>query len=101
MRGTLIYNLESCRIKWKALANGKDLLMAYKSRDFLKLTENTAYIDKVDMDFMIMVHDNITIYESGRIIIKFYDGTKIEYCWFGRHDALICGRSFFCLFLSI
>lgn len=31
------------------------------------------------MDFMIMVHDNITIYESGRIIIKFYDGTEIEY----------------------
>lgn len=53
--------------------------MAYKSRDFLKLTENTAYIDKVDMDFMIMVLDNITIYESCRIIIKFYDGTKIEY----------------------
>lgn len=53
--------------------------MAYKSRDFLKLTENTAYIDKVDMDFMIMVPDNITIYESGRIIIKFYDGTEIEY----------------------
>ena len=73
-------NLESCRVKWKALASGKDLLMVYKSRDFLKLTENTAYIDKVDMDFMIMVLDNITIYESGRIIIKFYDGTKIEYC---------------------
>lgn len=75
--------------------------MAYKSRDFLKLTENTAYIDKVDMDFMIMVLDNITIYESGRIIIKFYDGTKIEYCWFGRPDALICGRSFLFVFVDL
>ncbi|MDO4302011.1 MAG: recombinase family protein [Clostridia bacterium] len=76
----IIDNLESCRVKWNVLASGEDLLMAYKARDFLKLTENAEHIDKVDTDFMIRVLDNITIYESGKIIIKFYDGTEIEYC---------------------
>lgn len=61
-------------------ANGDDLLTAYKAKDFLKLTENAESITKVDTDFMIRVLDNITIYENGKIIIKFYDGTEIEYC---------------------
>jgi hypothetical protein len=61
-------------------ANVDDLLTAYRARDFLKLTENSEHIDKFDTDFMIRVLDNITIYENGKIIIKFYDGTEIEYC---------------------
>jgi len=34
------------------------------------------------MDFMIRVLNNITVYEKGKIIIKFYDGAEIEYCCF-------------------
>lgn len=60
--------------------NGDDLLIAYRARDFLKLTETSEHIDKVDTDFMIRVLDNITIYENGKIIIKFYDRTEIKYC---------------------
>ena len=75
---TIIENIETCRAKWKAQANGDDLLTAYRAKEFLKLTENAESINKVDTDFMIRVLDNITIYESGNIIISFYDGTKIE-----------------------
>lgn len=77
---TIIENIESCRTKWKAQANGDDLFTAYRAKDFLKLTENAESINKVETEFMIRVLDNIIIYESGDIIINFYDGTKIEYC---------------------
>lgn len=77
---TIIDNIESCKAKWTVQANGDELLTAYRARDFLKLTENPEHIDKVDTDFMIRVLDNITIYENGKIIIKFYDRTEIEYC---------------------
>lgn len=67
-------------VKWTVQANGDDLLTAYRARDFLKLTENPEHIDKVDTNFIIRILDNITIYENGKIIIKFFDGTEIEYC---------------------
>lgn len=76
------------------------MLTAYRAKDFLKLTENAESISKVDTDFMIRVLDNITIYESGNIIISFYDGTKIEYIWFNWPDALICGRSFWVMYIA-
>lgn len=76
---TIIENIESCRTKWKTQTKGEDLLTAYRAEDFMKLTKNAESINKVDTDFMIRVLDNITIYESGEIIINFYDGTKIEY----------------------
>ncbi len=63
----------------ESTGNGEDLLTAYRANDLLKLTENAEIINKVDIDFMIRVLDNITIYENGDIIISFYDGTKIEY----------------------
>lgn len=77
---TIIDNIESCKAKWEMQTNNDDLLTAYRARDFLGLTENQKQIDKVDTDFMIRVLDNITIYENGKIIIKLFDGTEIEYC---------------------
>lgn len=76
---TIIDNIESCKAKWEMQANGNDLLTAYRARDFLRLTENQKEIDKVDTDFVIRVLDNITVYENGRIVIRFLDGTEIEY----------------------
>lgn len=76
---TIIDNIESCKAKWEMQANGNDLLTAYRARDFLRLTENQKEIDKVDTDFVIRVLDNIIVYENGRIVIRFLDGTEIEY----------------------
>lgn len=75
----IIDNIESCKAKWEMQANGDDLLTAYRARDFLELTENQKQIDKVDTDFVIRVLDNIAVYENSKIVVKFYDGTEIEY----------------------
>ena len=76
---TIIDNIENCREKCKEQINDKDLLKAYRAKDFLKLTENAECISDVDTDFMLRVLDKIVIYENGNIVIKFYDGTEIEY----------------------
>ena len=47
---TIIENIERCRAKWKAQANSDYLLMAYRAKDFLKLTENAESINKADTD---------------------------------------------------
>lgn len=77
---TIIENLTDCREKWHQQLESDDLLTAYRAEDFLKLTENAAPINKLNINFMLRVLDHITIYENGDIIIIFLDGTEIEYC---------------------
>ena len=48
--------------------------MAYKTSDFLKLTEKEKHVDDVDKALMIWIFNKVIIYESGKFIIKFYNG---------------------------
>jgi hypothetical protein len=75
----IIENAEVLRAKWQILANDNNPLTAYKAKDFLKLTETATQIEEFDADLVLRVLDHITIHENGNIIVKFYDGTEIEY----------------------
>ena len=76
---TIVENIETCREKWRLLAEGDDVLKAYRAKDLLAITEEPYEIRSIDPNFVIRVLDYITVHESGKIVITFYDGTEIEY----------------------
>ena len=45
---------------------------------FSDITENTALITDFDMDFMLKTLDHIKVYESGKLVVTFMDGTEME-----------------------
>lgn len=43
-----------------------------------KRIKSGKYIKEKDGELMIMVMDYIKVFESGRLVIRFYDGTEFE-----------------------
>lgn len=76
---TLLDNRDMLKEKWQKQLTDKNLLAAFRAKDFLKLTEKKEHIEKLDMDLLIRTLDHITIFESGSILITFLDGTEVEY----------------------
>ena len=63
--------------KWEANIKGEDVLLRYKTRLLMKHAA-AGTIEEFDPALMMAVMDNITVYEDGRLQIKFYDGTEFE-----------------------
>ena len=64
--------------KWDQAMASDDLLVRYRARDFLELTEKAEPIDEMDTDFMLRVLDYIKVYEEVTLVV-FLNGTEIEY----------------------
>lgn len=62
---------------WKANIQGDDVLLSYKT-GLLKNRAAKGPIKYFDAELMISVMDHITVFEDGRLTIKFYDGTEFE-----------------------
>ena len=68
---------EEYQEKWEANIKSEDVLLRYKTRLLMKhAAEGT--IEEFDPALMMAVMDHITVYEDGRLQIKFYDGTEFE-----------------------
>ena len=62
---------------WQDNIKGDDVLIRYKTR--LVMQHATAgTINEFDLELMLAVMDHITVFEDGRLQIKFYDGTEFE-----------------------
>ena len=62
---------------WKANIQGDDILLRYKTRLLMQQVAAGA-IEEFKPDLMMMVMDCITVFEDGRLQIRFYDGTQFE-----------------------
>ena len=60
----------------KNLEEGEELLH-YKTRQ-VKEAAKKGKIKEFDGELMIMVMDYIKVFESGRLVVRFYDGTEFE-----------------------
>lgn len=74
----VLENREDLRKWWKTLAEGEDLLLAYRAQDFTRIVEGAEPIEKVEVEFMLRVLDHIKVYESGMLTVVFLEGTEIE-----------------------
>ena len=68
---------EEYQEKWEANIKSEDVLLRYKTRLLMKRAA-AGVIEKFDPALMMAVMDHITVYEDGRLQIKFYDGTEFE-----------------------
>lgn len=62
---------------WKENIKGEDVLLRYKTRLLMKYAA-AGPIKEFDSELMMAVMDHITVFEDGRLQIRFYDGTEFE-----------------------
>ena len=74
----LLDNREKLKKKWKTTAEFGNPLEQYRAVQFADMTEMAKHIKEIDMDFILRTLDHIKVYETGRIIIRFMDGTEME-----------------------
>ena len=63
--------------RWQENIKGDDVLLRYKTKLVMKHAA-AGVIEEFDPALMMAVMDHITVYEDGRLQIKFYDGTEFE-----------------------
>ncbi len=63
--------------RWQENIKGDDVLLRYKTKLVMKHAA-AGVIEEFDSALMMAVMDHITVYEDGRLQIKFYDGTEFE-----------------------
>jgi hypothetical protein len=64
--------------KWEQQKKSENLLEVYRAKDYQELTKDKMLIDKMDTDFMLRVLNHIKVFEDGRLMLMFLDGTEIE-----------------------
>lgn len=68
---------EEYQEKWEENIKDEDVLLRYKTRLLMKHVAARP-IEEFEPALMMAVMDHITVYEDGRLQIKFYDGTEFE-----------------------
>ncbi len=75
---SIIDKREEIKARWERLAEFGIPLEQYRAVQFLYITENIAQITGFDIDFMLNTLDHIKVYESGKLVVTFMDGTEIN-----------------------
>lgn len=74
----LLKNREETKKRWQCFAEFGNPLEQYRAVQFADITENAKYITDFDTDFMLNTLDHIAVFESGKLVVAFMDGTEIE-----------------------
>ena len=70
-------HLEDYKEKWQENIASEDVLLRYKTRLLMQYA-GAGEVKEFDAALMMAVMDHITVFEDGRLQIKFYDGTEFE-----------------------
>ena len=70
-------NYDEYKDFWKKNLKEGDELLRYKTKQIMAAAKK-GKIKELDGELMIMAMDYIKIFESGRLVIRFYDGTEFE-----------------------
>ena len=62
----------------KSLKRSGKPLEQYRAVQFADMTEMAKHIKEIVTDFILRTLDHIKVYETGKIIIRFMDGTEME-----------------------
>lgn len=62
---------------WNSNIESEDALLRYKTRLIMKKASDGP-IKEFDPELMMAVMDFATVFEDGRLQIRFYDGTQFE-----------------------
>jgi site-specific DNA recombinase len=74
----LLDNREELKRRWETTAEFVNQMEQYRAAQFADMTEGAKHIKEIDTDFILRTLDHIKIYETGKIINPFMDGTEME-----------------------
>lgn len=74
----LIDNRDEIKARWETHAEFGNPLEQYRAVQFADITEDAKHITEFEIDFMLKTLDHITVFESGKLVVTFMDGTEIE-----------------------
>ena len=74
----LLDNREDIKKRWERYAEFGNPLEQYRAVQFANITENAEHITKFETNFMLKTLDHIAIFENGKLVVTFMDGTEIE-----------------------
>ncbi len=72
----LMENQEACIKKWQQLQKGKNPLLAYRAERLLEYSKKD--VQTFDAEQMHVTMESIVIYETGKISVRYLDGTIVE-----------------------
>lgn len=64
--------------KWKDGLKSENVLVRYKSKQFIKIIENAEPIKEFDVNLFLKIIEKMTVFEGQKIIVTLLDGTEIE-----------------------
>ncbi|AYF55251.1 resolvase [Clostridium novyi] len=64
--------------KWKDGLKSENVLVIYRSKQFIKIIEKAKPIKEFDVNLFLKVIEKMTVFEGEKIIVSLLDGTEIE-----------------------
>lgn len=64
--------------KWKDGLKSENVLVRYKSKQFIKIIEKAEPIKEFDVNLFLKLIEKMTAFEEEKIIVSLLDGTEIE-----------------------
>lgn len=74
----LLENRYEIKKSWERYAEFVNPLEQYRVLQFADITEDARKITSYETDFLLRTLDHIKVYESGKLVIKFMEGTEFE-----------------------
>lgn len=74
---SLMENKEACMQKWERMRKGKNPLLAYRAGQLIKYANMD--MQKFDAEQMHRILECIMIFETGKISVRYLDGTIVEF----------------------
>ena len=74
----IIENKDYFKEKWKKGLKSDNLLVRYKSKQFIEILEDTKPLEEFDMDLFFRIIEKITVFKEEKIIVTLLDSTEIE-----------------------
>ncbi|MGH4137658.1 MAG: recombinase family protein, partial [Clostridium sp.] len=74
----MIENKDYFMEKWKKGLQNENLLLRYKSGEFIKMIADAKPIKEFDMDLYFRIIEKMTVFDGQKIIVTLLDGTEIE-----------------------
>lgn len=74
---SLMENKEACMRKWERMRKGKNPLLAYRAEQLIKYANMD--MQKFDAEQMHRILECIMIFETGKISVRYLDGTIVEF----------------------
>ena len=74
---SLMENKEACMQKWERMRKGKNPLLTYRAEQLIKYANMD--MQKFDAEQMHRILECIMIFETGKISVRYLDGTIVEF----------------------